>query len=480
MAYDSTTGTLYAVAGCGSSSTLYAIDQNTGAPTAVGTLSNETCSLAIAFDPDGNLYSLDVITDALYAVDKTNANDALIGSIGFDANYAQDMAFDASTGILYLAGFDRDSFTDSTYTVDLQTGAASIIGPIGPSLGEVDAMTIETVGGPCSQPQDLPWLSLDPQSGTTPPSGSSPINASIDGTGANDGDILSGTVCAASNDPVNHTLATPITVTVNTGVVVIPPTLTKDFSPATVPSGASSTLPITLVNGNAVPATLTAPLIDTFPAGLVVAATPNAASTCGGAVTAVAGSDSVALDAPSSAIPAAGSCTVTVDVSAAAPNDYANSIGAGALQTDSGSNATSADATLSVTLLRPTLTKDFNPLTVVAANPSTLTITLANANVVPVSLTAPLVDTFPSGLVVTATPNAATTCGGAVTAVPATDSVTLDNVGAAIPASGTCTVTVDVEAAVAGTYANSIPVDALQTDGGSNAASADASLVVTP
>ena len=32
----------------------------------------------------------------------------LIGSIGFNANYGQDMAFDLSTGILYLAGFDGD------------------------------------------------------------------------------------------------------------------------------------------------------------------------------------------------------------------------------------------------------------------------------------------------------------------------------------------------------------------------------------
>jgi hypothetical protein len=214
MAYDTTSGTLYAVAGCGSSATLFTIDQNTGTSTVVGALANETCSVAIAFDPDGNLFSLDIITDGLFAVDKTNGSDSLIGSIGFNANYAQDMAFDQSTGILYLAGFNLDNFSDGMYTLDTTDGHSTFIGNLGSSLQEVDAMGIETAGGPCAQPQDLPWLSLAPLSGTTPPAGSTPVTASIDGTGTVDGDVLSGTVCAASNDPNNHTLATPITVTV--------------------------------------------------------------------------------------------------------------------------------------------------------------------------------------------------------------------------------------------------------------------------
>jgi hypothetical protein len=480
MAYDTSTGTLYAVAGCGSSSTLYTIDQNTGASTVVGTLANETCSIAIAFDPDGNLYSLDVINDALYAVDKTNANDSAIGSIGFNANYAQDMAFDESTGILYLAGFDGDNFTDSTYTVDLQTGTATLIGPIGASTGEVDAMDIETVGGPCAQPQDLPWLSLDPPGGTTAPSGSSPVNATIDATGANDGDILSGTVCASSNDPVSHTLATPITVTVTAGAV-IPPTLTKDFNPATVVSGTPSTLTITLGNGNAAPATLTAALIDAFPTGLLVAPSPNASTTCGGAVIAVAGSDSVTLDATGSSIPASGSCTVTVDVSAAAPNGYANSIAIGALQTLMGSNAASADATLTVDPPPPppTVDEQFNPATVPTNTPSTLTITLANTNASPATLTAPFTDAFPPGLVVAAMPNATTTCGGQVIAVANDIAVTLDDVNSVIPASGSCTVQIDVEAANPGTFDNTIAAGTLQTDAGQNTVAAVATLNVT-
>ena len=214
LAYNPATGKMYAVTGCPSGSSLYEIDQTTGAATLVGALTNETCTVAIAFDPAGNLFGLDIVSDGLYAIDAATANDSLIGSIGFNANYAQDMAFDESTGILYLAGFNLDVGGQFMYTVDTTSGLATLIGPIGSAFGEVDAMGIETAGGPCSQPEDLPWLSLSPLSGTTPPAGSSPVTASIDGTGTTDGDVLSGTVCAASNDPNNHTLATPITVTV--------------------------------------------------------------------------------------------------------------------------------------------------------------------------------------------------------------------------------------------------------------------------
>ena len=61
----------------------------------------------------------------------------------------------------------------------------------------------------------------------------------------------------------------------------------------------------------------------------------------------------------------------------------------------------------------------------------------------------------------------------------ASGSVTLDG-AAVIPAAGTCTITVDVVSATPAAYANDIPVDALQTDIGTNVAPADATLIVTP
>jgi uncharacterized repeat protein (TIGR01451 family) len=606
FAQDPTTGTLYASGtSCGSSSHLYTIDRNTGAATPVGEMTGMGCAIWIAIGPDGLMYSVDIVNDALYAVDKTTGATSLKGSVGFNVNYGQDADFDQSTGILYWAAVNADTLSAEMRTVDLDTGASSLVYSLGAT--QIIGLATETLGGPCAQPQDLPWVVLDPLTGTTPPSGATPVSATIDATNANAGDVLEGTVCATSNDPLNHRLGTPITITVaappgpptvsksfsptqvapgvtstltitlgNTsaapadlvapltdalpgGLVVAPflnaqttcvgnvtappgsdavtldmgssipagstcavdvdvvaatpndyandipagalqttigvnpapadatlavvsvaPTLAKSFAPSTITAGTTSTLTITLANGNGVPVALTAPLTDAFPSGIVVAPTPNAQTTCGGSVTAAAGSGSVTLDSVASAIPAGSSCTVTVDVTAALPNGYTNDIPAGALQTDAGSNAVAADATLTVDPIPPVVGKAFSPVTVSVNNPSTLTITLGNANATPAALTAPLVDTFPTDLVVAATPNASTDCGGTLTAIPASGSVTLDSVGASIPAGGSCTITVDVESAFIAAYSNDIPADALQTDLGNNATPADATVIVTP
>ena len=58
------------------------------------------------------------------------------------------------------------------------------------------------------------------------------------------------------------------------------PTLGKAFNPATINAGGVSTLTITLSNPNASVATLTAPLVDTLPSGVVIAATPSVSTTC--------------------------------------------------------------------------------------------------------------------------------------------------------------------------------------------------------
>ena len=127
------------------------------------------------------------------------------------------------------------------------------------------------------------------------------------------------------------------------------PALSKSFAPTQVLANASSTLTITLNNASQpAAAVLSAALTDTLPAGLVIAPTPNAATTCtGGSVTAVAGSGSVTL-ASGASIPANGNCAITVDVTSASDGSYVNTIAAGALQTQHGNNANPATATLTV------------------------------------------------------------------------------------------------------------------------------------
>ncbi|HEY6545674.1 MAG TPA: GEVED domain-containing protein, partial [Dokdonella sp.] len=118
----------------------------------------------------------------------------------------------------------------------------------------------------------------------------------------------------------------------------------------------------------------------------------------------------------------------------------------------------------------PTLAKAFSPPYADASLPTTLTISLGqlNADVASLTLTANLVDTLPAGMTVAATPNASTTCpSGVVTAVAGSGSVALAT-GAQIPPAG-CNVSVDVQVAAAGTFANTFAANSLQTDGGNYA-----------
>jgi hypothetical protein len=127
----------------------------------------------------------------------------------------------------------------------------------------------------------------------------------------------------------------------------------------------------------------------------------------------------------------------------------------------------------------PTIGKAFAPGSVLTGMDSVLTLTLGNANASAATLTSTLVDTFPSGLVVSTSPGASTTCpGGSVTAQSGQGSFSLSS-GAGIPANGACTVSVNVRSATAGSYVNTIPVGALVTDKGANAAPASATLTVT-
>jgi len=270
------------------------------------------------------------------------------------------------------------------------------------------------------------------------------------------------------------------TLTVNPPVTVIPPTLGKSFTPDTITAGGVSTLTITLSNSDATVASLTAPLVDTLPTGVVIAPTPNVASTCGGTPSATSGGSTVSLTGGS--IPSGNSCTLTVEVTAAGAGTFQNSLAAGALKTSNGNNGAPAVATLTVntiagTPVPPTLGKSFSPATINAGGVSTLTITLSNPGTLPDTLTSSLVDTLPPGVVIAASPAFSTTCSGAGTAIAGGSSVTLGT-GSVIPL-GSCTVTVGVTAPNGGSYINSLGAGALNTNNGSNAAPVAATLTVS-
>jgi hypothetical protein len=149
-----------------------------------------------------------------------------------------------------------------------------------------------------------------------------------------------------------------------TGCAGVPPAggvgLFKVFSPSPIGLGGVSTLTITFANTNSAAATLTASFTDNLPVGLVIAGTPNVATTCGGAgvPTAIPGGSSVTLPIgrtiPGGSVTAPGFCTLAVDVTAPVAGNYLNTVPVNALQTSGGNSTVSSAAVIAVILTADT------------------------------------------------------------------------------------------------------------------------------
>ena len=118
-------GPVYLTAGDGVTTNLYTIDTGTGALTLVGA-TGTALMIDIAINNSGQMYGMDIGTDSLYTINTATGAATLIGPIGFNANFAQSMDFDKSTGILYgwlYLGAGVNHFVQ----YNLATGGATIL-----------------------------------------------------------------------------------------------------------------------------------------------------------------------------------------------------------------------------------------------------------------------------------------------------------------------------------------------------------------
>jgi hypothetical protein len=384
--------------------------------------------------------------------------------------------------------FSEPSITaggNSTLTLTLSnpdSTAASITSVLTdtfPSGMSVSGKASTTCGGTVSATIGQSVVTLT--GGAIPADGSCTVTLAVTAptTGNYINSVPSGALKTSNGNNVSPAVAT-LTVTPVSTPVMVPPTLGKSFSPAAISVGGVSTLVLTLSNSNSVVDTITAPLTDHLPAGMTVDGADS--TTCGGAVDALKGSTTVTLTGGT--IPANGSCTVTVSVSPDCGCLYYNSVSAGALKTDNGSNAAAAVATLTVTKApapggTPSVSKFFYPDEIRPGASTTLTITLKNTDAKAATLTAPFTDQLPSGMVVYGLPSTVpdNTCGGKLTASKGSTDVTLTD--GKIPADSTCRLIVLVSVEKAGTYVNTLRKGTLKTSNGSNANQANASLVVS-
>ena len=209
-------GTLYAAsAACGTRSTLYTIDLAAGTATEIGEITNGACIIDIAIDATGAMYGVDIVSDSLVQIDPATGAGTIIGSIGFDANYAQGMDFEEVSGVLYLAAYNNGTAQGELRIADTTTGNSALVGAF-QGGAEVDAMAFATsTGGPGG---DIPWLDESPTFGSVGGDSAAVIDVTFDA-----GDAITqvtqpgeyfGTLFVQSDDPIDANLAVPVTMTV--------------------------------------------------------------------------------------------------------------------------------------------------------------------------------------------------------------------------------------------------------------------------
>ncbi len=224
-------------------------------------------------------------------------------------------------------------------------------------------------------------------------------------------------------------------------------TLGKTIVPATIPIGGTATLTISLANPNAVALILAAPFVDVQPAG-VTTTSANTGTCTGVTVT----SPSITM-AAGSTIPVGG-CTIIVTITSSTAGSVTNVTST--LETQLGTTP-AASAPLTVIGSAATLTKTIAPATISAGGIATLTLTLGNANPLPITLTAAFVDTMPAG-VTTTSGNTGTCAGVTVT------STTVTMASGTNVAPGGCTIVVTITSSTPGTVTNT--TGSLQTNVG--------------
>ena len=324
------------------------------------------------------------------------------------------------------------------------------------------------------------------------------VSAAANGSGISlaGASLAPGAVCTMSVDvrAVNTTPATYYNTTgrvaANQGIggqssdalyLITKPTITKAFLPSSVTlSGgtATSVMRISVKNNTSLNITGVS-LTDSFPAQMRWVNT--VANSCGGSLTDAAGAllvanSSTGIKLSNGAIGAAGTCSIDVTVSVSAPGKYDNTTSGATSSANASPGSASNTATLSAYLLAPSVSKTFAQSAFQAGGANRLTITLGNPNTTAITGVT-FTDSYPANLLNAAVPNLVSSCGGTATATPESDTLSLT--GGVIPASGSCSLSIDLTAEVTGSYSNTILANSVTSTNANPAPAADVSATST-
>lgn len=421
-------------------------DQSIGSPAATGTLyaySQLRVSKAVSPSQSGSArvapgqwvtFSITVENYASEAVNNAVVTDSL-PTIG-----GQQMLVDGSSVPTSTCGFN--------FGASVGTGTLSGTGGTIPAASGTSPGTC-TVTFRAKVPEStVNGGTLDPFTTynftNTLPTDPDPANSAVSGVGATSGNSIRNTNSASRG-----------------GATVSAVELNKVFNPISIAVGQTSELTITVYNRTVNPLT-GINLTDTLPAGLTLAANPNASTTCtGGSLQAFPGDTKVVLTGAQA--PARGdtqvevSCVIKVLVTSTTPNatPYTNTIHPADFTSVAGTVAANRSANLTVTA-GLSASKQFSPASVAVGGVARATVTVLNQSSGQLTNVSVNDDGLAGGLVVANPANAATSCGGtpAITANPGATGVRLD--GVTLPAGGACDLSFDVLTTGAGPWNNTI------------------------
>ncbi|THB76515.1 MAG: hypothetical protein D3926_17320, partial [Desulfobacteraceae bacterium] len=342
------------------------------------------------------------------------------------------------------------SFTD---TLPLVPGAMTIADPANASTS-CDLSS----GGSLSAPDGGGTITLsDAQLG-----GLSSCTVTVDVTAGTPGVHTNPAITLSSSAGTSQSL--PIDLTVVTSL----PGFSKSFAPSSIPLGGRSTLTFTMDNTLNPSRVGNLDFTDMLPTGMLVADPANASTDCISAgapnttITAYPGTNVITLDAIGSTLfpgfevlPAGGTCTVTVDVTASGVGTLDNI--SGDLLSDFTSTGKASD-TLEATVTPLSIQKSFTDDPTPPGNVVTLEFTIGNFNrsssATAVAFTDDLTTLVPAMAGLTFDSLLFNDCGGSVSGVGGT---TLGLTGGTVPAEGSCTIRTSLSVpagATPGSYTN--------------------------
>ena len=208
-----------------------------------------------------------------------------------------------NTGTIDLTNVAISDNLPTGMTVANPSNAASTCG--GTFTANVGATSISLTGGTIAAASDC-TLSVD-------------VTTSVAGPSTNVTDFISSDQTLTNSTSTGSDSATL--------TALSPPEIDKNFSPNPIIVGDISTLTFTITNPNLNDAITAVAFTDNLPAGVQVAGTPNPSTSNCGTPTFSPTGGSTAINFSNGDIAAAGTCTVTVDVTATANGSHVNITG---------------------------------------------------------------------------------------------------------------------------------------------------------